>query len=135
MSYCGSAGHSFAVRGIYDQLPEGQAIWPATFAIYLDDDGQRRKLYWPQTAAAITQLPSTKTWRGHINYIDGPIGATLEFAVLVVGTNGQALFAHYDHVGHEHDVWPPVKRLTDDVVEAAIGKVRMCEATTQIADA
>jgi hypothetical protein len=127
-------GHAFVVRGTYEQLPEGHAIWLAAFAVDQDEKGRRRTLYWPQTAATTAQLLQRRTWQARMNYLDGRDGAVLEYLVLVVGPNGQALFAHYDNVGWQHRVWPAIARLTDDIVECAIGKVRLVaqesEATT-----
>jgi hypothetical protein len=108
---------AFEVSGTYKNLPEGHQIWVSTFRI----SGNKVKHYWPQEKA------TTKNgkWYSKVNNIGGHPGESKEFLVLVVGNEGQTLFKYFKETGSENKNWPAIKELTSDVVESAIGKVRL----------
>jgi len=46
--------------------------------------------------------------------------------MLVVGKEGQALIKYFKKAVNENQKWPPIKKLTSDIVaECAIDKVRL----------
>ena len=108
---------AFEVSGTYKNLPEGHQIWVSTFRV----SGNKVKHYWPQEKA------TTKNgkWYSKVYNISGQSGESKEFLVLVIGSEGQALFRYFKETGSENKNWPAIKELTSDVVEGAIGKVRL----------
>lgn len=119
-----NVGQSFRVIGTYQTLPEGQTIWTATFDIFEDGQGRKRKRYWPQEQATIEFTSTGKEWHCVINNIGGGDEVdSREYIVLVVGVEGQALFNYFKKVGSFTHQWLPIVHLTTDVVECATGKV------------
>ena len=113
---------AFPVNGIYKNLPEGYDIWVSTFGIASDSKGNKIKHYWPQEKAKIEK---GNKWYSRVYNIGGVSGESKEFSVLVVGKEGQALIKHFKDAGNDTKQWYPIKELTSDIVECAIGKVRL----------
>lgn len=117
-------GQSFRISGTYKNLPEGQTIWTATFGIYDDGKGNKRKRYWPQEQAATAFTANGKEWYCAVNHIGGGNNAEpKEFLILVVGVEGQALFHYFKTAGGFTKQWLPITQLTTDIVECTIGRV------------
>jgi hypothetical protein len=112
----------FSVSGTYENLPEGHHIWVSTFGVATDSKGNKFKHYWPQEKATT----ENGKWYSKVYNIGGPPGESKEFMVLVVGKEGQALIKYFKDAGNENQKWPPIKKLTSDIVtECAIGKIRL----------
>ena len=112
---------AFPVSGTYKNLPEGYHLWVSTFGIIYDNAGKKIKHYWPQEKATT----ENGKWHSRVYNIGGVSGESKEFLVLAVGKEGQALIKHFKDVGNETQQWPPIKKLTSDIIECAIGKIKL----------
>ncbi len=112
---------AFLVNGTYENLPKNHHIWVSTFGIVSDSKGNKTKHYWAQEKATT----ENGKWYSRVYNIGGVSGETKEFLVLVVGKEGQALIKHFKDAGNETQQWYPIKELTSDIIECAIGKVKL----------
>ncbi len=118
-----NVGTSFEASGTYENLPEGQVIYLSTFGIYEDEQGRKRKRYWPQPAGTAHDSDGKKWYCNMINIGEGKEPMQKEYLVLIAGREGQALFKYFLDAGWENKSWPAITQLTSDVVECTTGKV------------
>jgi hypothetical protein len=125
LPYSDQRSQDFPVGGTFGYVPAGYEIWVATQGVHRDDHGNWAKHYWPQQPAArLSYTSGGKLWTACINTIGGKHDQQrIEFAVLMVGPDGQVLFRHFVKVGMETQQWPAISQLTSDTVECASGSV------------
>lgn len=111
----------FQVSGTYANLPDGHQLWVSTFGIATDSKGNKVKHYWPQEKATT----ENGKWYSKVYNIGGESGESKEFLVLAVGKDGQALIKYFKDASNESQKWTPIKKVTGDIVECAIGKVKL----------
>jgi hypothetical protein len=97
----------FEVTGSFEAIPGDGSV---QLFISSPDDNE----YWPQGAVKFDH--TRKTWSGYVALYEKP-PREANIVVAKVGESGRILCDHYTRVGHETDKYPPLLRLTEDIVE------------------
>jgi len=99
-------GQEFDVYGSFILEPPKDSVW----LIYASPDG---RMYWPQFAVETDTI--RKTWKGKF-IIGGDQPVTAEIVAALIGKPAQVLFDYFKKAGSETWSYPPIEKLTDDVV-------------------
>lgn len=70
--------------------------------------------YWPQTIVELNL--ESKTWTGRFHLGASPPEEGI-ITITVVGKAGSVLWDYYEWAGERVKNWPPIQKLTDDIVE------------------
>ncbi len=94
------------VSGVFMEKPPNDSL-------FLINASLNAPLYWPCVGRPPTEVsPPTKTWRA-----SSWVNDDTRILVVTVGPSARALFDYYEKVGQQTGQWPPITRLTPDVIE------------------